>query len=101
LGNLVRKVIRTTGIRTGAGRAPRVHDLRFTFAVHALLRWYRAEVDVQARLPALSTYMGHSSILSTQHYLVFFDAIAQTASERFDQHCADFLQAVSLQGGDL
>jgi integrase/recombinase XerD len=101
LGALVRKVIRTTGIRTGAGRPPRVHDLRFTFAVHALLRWYRAGVDVQARLPALSTYMGHSSLVSTQYYLVFFDAIAQAASERFDAQCAEFLSAVSLQGGDL
>jgi integrase/recombinase XerD len=100
LGELVRKLIRTANIRTGAGRAPRVHDLRFTFAVHALLRWYRAGVDVQARLPALSTYMGHSSLVSTQHYLVFFDAIAQAASERFDAHCAAFLPAVSLRGGD-
>ncbi len=69
-----------------------------TFAVHALLRWYRAGVDVQARLPALSTYMGHSSLQSTQHYLVFFDAIAQTASTRFEAHCADFLPPVSLEG---
>ncbi len=101
LGHLLRKVIRTAGIRTRAGRAPRVHDLRFTFAVHALLRWYRAGVDVQARLPALSTYMGHSSLVSTQHYLVFFEAIAQAASERFEAHCAAFLPAVSLEGGDL
>ncbi len=101
LGNLMRKVIRTAGIRTRAGRTPRVHDLRFTFAVHALLRWYRAGVDVQARLPALSTYMGHGSLLSTQHYPVFFEAIAQAASERFEAHCAAFLPAVSLEGGDL
>ena len=100
LGELVRKLIRTANIRTAAGRAPRVHDLRFTFAVHAVLRWYRAGVDVQARLPALSTYMGHSSLVSTQHYLVFFDAIAQAASERFDAYCAAFLPAVSLRGGD-
>jgi hypothetical protein len=44
--------------------------------------------------------MGHSSLVSTQHYLVFFDAIAQAASERFDAYCAEFLAAVSLQGGD-
>ena len=100
LSALVRKVIRTAAIRTGAGRAPRVHDLRFTFAVHALLRWYRAGVDVQARLPALSAYLGHSSLVSTQHYLVFFDAIAQTASERFEAHCDGFLSAGSIEGGD-
>ena len=65
-GQLLRHVIRTAGIRTSKGRAPRIHDLRFTFAVQALLRWYRAGVDVQARLPALSTYLGHVSVVSTQ-----------------------------------
>jgi len=51
LGELLRKVIRATSIRTSRGRPPRVHDLRFTFAVQALSRWYRAGTDVQARLP--------------------------------------------------
>jgi hypothetical protein len=45
--------------------------------------------------------MGHSSLVSTQHYLVFFDAIAQAASERFEAHCTEFLPVVSLQGDDL
>ena len=100
LSSLVRKIIRTANIRTGTSRAPRVYDLRFTFVVYALLCWYRAGVDVQVWLPALCIYMGHSSLVSTQHYLVFFDAIAQAASERFDAHCAAFLPAVSLRGGD-
>ena len=100
LGMLVHKVIRNAGIRTAAGRVPRVHDLRFTFAIHALLRWYRAGIDVQARLPALSAYMGHCSLVSTQHYLVFFEAIAQAASERFNAHCAQFLPALACEGGD-
>ncbi len=100
LGTLVHKVIRNTGIRTAAGRVPRVHDLRFTFAIHALLRWYRAGIDVQTRLPALSIYMGHTSLQSTQHYLVFFDTIAQAASTRFEAHCANFLPAISFEGGD-
>ena len=65
----MRKVIRATDIRTSRGRAPRVHDLRFTFAVHALLRWYRTGVDVQARLPALATYLGHVNINATYWYL--------------------------------
>ena len=54
---------------TAAGRLPRVHDFRHTFAVHALLRWYREGEDVQAKLPLLSTYMGHVSIVSTAYYL--------------------------------
>jgi hypothetical protein len=66
-----------------------------------MLRWYRAGVDVQARLPALSIYMGHASVASTQYYLVFLDAIAEAASDRFEEHCARFLQAPSIDGGEV
>ena len=99
LGILLRKVIRRTGIRTSQGRSPRVHDLRFTFAAHALLRWYRAGIDVQARLPALATYLGHVSIVSTEYYLTFLKATAEAASERFHLHSEPWL-FLSGQGGD-
>jgi integrase len=98
-GLLLRKVIRKAGIRTVQGRAPRVHDLRFTFAVHALLRWYRAGTDVQARLAALATYMGHASVVSTQYYLTSFPATAEAASERFRTHCAAWLSDMARTGG--
>src|SRR5207248_3334546 len=55
------------------GRVPRVHDFRHAFAITALMRWYRAGVDVQARLPLLATYMGHVSIVSTAYYLQFVE----------------------------
>ena len=87
-------------MRTAAGGVPRVHDLRFTFAFHALLRWYRTGVDVQARLPALATYLGHVSILSTQYYLPILDVVAQEASDRFELHCERFLAAALDKRGD-
>ena len=97
---LMRHLFRTADVRTAAGGLPRVHDLRFTFAFHALLRWYRAGADVQARLPALAIYMGHVSILSTQYYLPVLDVVAQEASEKFDRHCARFLTtALDKRGG--
>jgi integrase/recombinase XerD len=98
-GSLLRKVIRAAGIRTLQGRAPRVHDLRFTFAVQALLRWYRSGVDVQARLPALATYLGHASVVSTQYYLTFLQSTAEAANERFHTHSAAWLFPSALQGG--
>jgi hypothetical protein len=98
VSSLLRKLIREADIRTAKGRRPRVHDLRFTFAVNALLRWYRTGIDVQARLPALSIYMGHSSVVSTQYYLTFVDDLAHAACERFDQHCSRFLQPHSSSG---
>jgi integrase/recombinase XerD len=99
LASLIRRLFRQANIRQATGRLPRVHDLRFTFAVHALVRWYRAGVDVQARLPSLSMYMGHVSVTSTQYYLSFVDAIAQAASEKFDQHCSHFFFRESCEGG--
>mgnify|MGYP002078595675 CR=1 FL=1 len=76
------------------GRPPRVHDLRFSFVAHALLRWYNAGINVQAKLPALSAYLGHVSVASTQYYLTFLDSVGQAACDRFDQHCSQFLKGV-------
>jgi integrase/recombinase XerD len=53
----------------GRGRGPRIHDLRHTFAVHTLLRWYREGADIEAKLPVLATYLGHVSVEGTQDYL--------------------------------
>ena len=91
LAQIVKRLFKQLDIRTAKGFTPRIHDLRFTFAVHAILRWYRAGVDVQARLPALATFMGHCSVISTQYYLMFVESLAQTACERFNKHCSHFL----------
>ncbi|MEN8233260.1 MAG: integrase, partial [Thermodesulfobacteriota bacterium] len=56
---------------------------RHSFAVNALLRWYREGADVQSKLPLLATYMGHVSIVSTEYYLHFIDELAAVSSARF------------------
>jgi integrase len=91
IGQGLRSLLRNSGIKSAAGRSPRVHDLRHTFAVHALLRWYRAGADVQSKLPFLAAYMGHVSIASTQYYLPFVETLAQAASERFARHCGKLI----------
>lgn len=53
----------------GRGHGPRLHDLRHTFAVHRLMRWYREGVDLGVALPVLATYLGHVSLRGTQRYL--------------------------------
>lgn len=97
---LMRRLFQTADVRTAAGGIPRVHDLRFTFAYHALLRWYHIGIDVQAKLPTLATYMGHASILSTQYYLPSLDVVAREAGARFERHCEHFLTAALDAGGD-
>jgi len=65
---------------------PRIHHMRHTFAVHRLLAWYRDGEDINARLPALATYMGHVNINSTQVYL---QATGARASEVVNMELTD------------
>jgi integrase/recombinase XerD len=87
------------GIKKHNGRLPRIHDFRFSFAVHALLRWYRNGVDVQAKLPFLAAWMGHVSILSTYHYLRFVEPLRSLASRRFADCYSDLVRPLSEQEG--
>ena len=48
---------------------PRPHDLRHRFAVTTLIGWHRDGENVHARLPELSTYLGHVSPSDTYWYL--------------------------------
>ena len=94
----LRRLFRRAGLQTATGELPRVHDLRHASAHQALLRWYRAGVDVESKLPALATYMGHVSIVSTQHYLALLEPFAREASARFARHCEPFLAALPGDG---
>jgi len=80
--------------RTG----PRIHDLRHTFAVHRLLGWYRQGVDVNARLPALATYMGHVDISSTHVYLQPTAELLEQVNQRFHNY---YLHNIDPKGGQL
>ena len=53
----------------GRGHGPRVHDLRHTVAVNNLRSWFARGENVDALLPVLQTYLGHSSIGDTAYYL--------------------------------
>lgn len=66
-------------------RKPRIHDLRHTFAVKTLLDWYRADVDVERRLPWLSTYLGHVSPKTTYWYLTATPELLALANKRAER----------------
>ena len=77
------KLVDTVGIRAAAGnRRPSQHDLRHSFATATLLDWYRQGIDVQARLPLLSTYLGHADPKSTYWYLTGSPELLALAAER-------------------
>ena len=66
-------------------RAPRLHDLRHVFTVATLLDWYRDGRDVQARLPLLSTWLGHVDPKSTYWYLQAVPGLLALAAGRLEQ----------------
>ncbi len=61
---------------------PRLHDYRHSFAVATLVGWYQAGVDVQARLPLLSTYLGHVNPAHTYWYLSAAPELLGLAAQR-------------------
>ncbi len=71
---------------------PRTHDLRHSFAVGTLLRWYRAGLDPAARLLRLSTFLGHVDPASTAVYLTITQDLLQEANRRFEEFARPALE---------
>ena len=53
----------------GKGYGPRLHDVRHTFACHNIQEWAESGIPIHSRLPVLSRYLGHRSVLATMWYL--------------------------------
>ena len=82
------RLSRSIGIRTRVGRfghGPRLHDLRHRLAVNTLVRWYRSGVDVERRLPVLSTYLGHTKVTDTYWYLQAIPELLRLALARVER----------------
>ena len=84
------EILRGLGLRGPKGeRGPRIHDLRHTFAVNRLLAWYREGAHLGAKLPLLSTYLGHSTVTGTEIYLHATAQLLESAGRRFHSYFAD------------
>lgn len=62
-----RHIVKEAGIMHPKG--PRLHDLRHTFAVHALEKMVGQRRDIYCSLPILCAYLGHTGVESSQKYL--------------------------------
>jgi integrase/recombinase XerD len=72
-------------IRTPPGRRrPRIHDLRHTFAVTTLTSWYQDGSDIGARMPVLSTFLGHAAPEATYWYLQATPELLGQAARRLE-----------------
>lgn len=85
------QILKTTGLHRGrSGRRPRIHDLRFTFAVRALENCPEGRDNVGRHMLALSTYMGHTQLRYTYWYL--------QATPRLMQDIAEACEALLKRG---
>jgi len=71
------------GVRTANVR-PRIHDLRHSFAVRTLIGWHRCGIDVEARMPVLSNYLGHVDPAGTYWYLSAAPELMELAAARLE-----------------
>lgn len=86
LSDVIRKILRKEGLKPLRGRlGARPYDFRHAFAVHRLTDWYRKGVDIHARLPWLSAYMGHVNVIGTEVYLHATPELLRLASQRFER----------------
>jgi len=77
------RLARQAGLRPRSPACrPRIHDFRHSVAVSTLLGWYRDGLDVQAMLPVLSTFLGHSKPANTYWYLSAVPELLALAAER-------------------
>ncbi len=77
---------RQIGLRGPADHTgPRIHDFRHRFAVNTLIRWYRANEDIERRLPVLSTFLGHAHVADTYWYLSVHPELMGLATSRLEQ----------------
>lgn len=79
------ELTKAAGLRPrSAACRPRIHDLRHTFAVTTLARWYADGGDVAARLPLLSAWLGHAEPSGTYWYLTGTPELLALAAARLE-----------------
>lgn len=64
---------------------PRIHDLRHTFIIKTIERWYHEGKRVESKLSYLSTYVGHVSPSSTYWYLSATPELMACAAKLLNQ----------------
>jgi integrase len=68
----------------GRTRVPRVHDLRHRMVVRRIQTWHAEGVDVDAKMAALATYLGHVEVRDVYWYLSAVPELMNVVAERFE-----------------
>lgn len=78
------------GLRASTdSHGPRVHDMRHSFAVKTILRWYREGTNVNQKIAYLSAYLGHKKPSDTYYYLTGVPELLANASARLENQIGE------------
>ena len=84
-----KRILAHAGLRPRSGSCrPRIHDVRHSFAVAAMLDAYTAGEDGQRRLTLLSTWLGHVHPGSTYWYLSASPELMAATAQRLETYLA-------------
>ena len=72
----------------GSHGMPRIHDLRHSFAVRRLVLWHEQGEDINQRMLALSTYLGHVKVSSTYWYLSGVPELMGLLGQAFERYAS-------------
>ena len=70
-----RKFWKMTKFAADCSNPPTPHDLRFTFITNRINRWALEGYDIDALMPYLSQYVGHTDVQETYYYYHLADEL--------------------------
>ncbi len=80
--SVVRRRLGWTAI--GRTRVPRMHDLRHRMVVRRIQAWHAEGADVDAKIAALATYLGHVEVRDVYWYLSAVPELMDIVGKRFE-----------------
>jgi len=84
---LFTRITEKLGLVSGAGKSgPRLHDLRYHFAIQSLERSSGDHAGISRHMVALATYLGHSDMKDSYYYLEATPAILSAIAARCEDH---------------
>lgn len=91
------KILKNSGITYIPHIGPRIHDLRHTFAVHALDTMSRNGKDIYCGLPILSVALGHKCVSDTELYVRITNQVypdLNTMSSKIAEHIFPTIKSI-------
>ena len=67
----------------------RLQDMRHTYIVRSILRFYQKGIEVDRAVLALATYVGHAHVGDTYWYVTGIPELMSIAAKRFEEYAQE------------